>query len=110
MRQCIEGVVKVRMLEPFEQMRLQGWMDELWRRPSDFYRERDGYELVSDIAGNAFSFWNYGPWSLAIYATYGYWSAETNWGKVPESHRKPDPEESGSKSSGELESVSSSSW
>lgn len=74
----IGDTVVIRLLECFEVMRLIGWDDAQWQaermqlpaeRPDSFP------ELISNMAGNAYSVYHFGPWVLALFAVYGkFWS------------------------------------
>eukprot|EP00974_Lingulodinium_polyedra_P089615 8689722-Lingulodinium_polyedra.AAC.1 len=54
------GVSHVRVLEPFEYFRLQGWDDLQWRAISPVERSSDFYELCANLAGNSYSLFHFG--------------------------------------------------
>ena len=61
----------VRVLEPFEYFRMQGWGDAEWRRIlTDDTDSIDFFELCSNMAGNSYSMFHFGPWVLALLATW----------------------------------------
>jgi hypothetical protein len=64
----------LRVLEGFEYMRLIGWADDCWRMPPAGLDSRNSCEyaeLLSNLAGNAFTMFHYGPFQLAMLSTYG---------------------------------------
>ena len=65
-----DGSAEVRRLEAFELMRLIGWNVDSWAPYSTPDKAPD-LELISNLAGNAYSLYHYGPWEMAALATFG---------------------------------------
>ena len=61
----------LRTLECFELTRMIGWPDDCWRTIGPDDRSHDFVELVSNMCGNAYTMFHFGPWNIALLATYG---------------------------------------
>lgn len=73
---CAEnGIITVRLLEGFELFRMIGWDDSMWRNVTPPTEKGSDYiELLSNMAGNAYTMYHFGPWALASLATFGrFW-------------------------------------
>ena len=68
-----EGIREVRLVEPFELMRMIGWCGDCWQPLSNKFLASgiEALELVSNLAGNAYSLFHVGPVQLASLATLG---------------------------------------
>ena len=55
--------------------RMIGWGDSMWRNVTHpKMKDNDYIELVSNMAGNAYTMYHFGPWALASLATFGrFW-------------------------------------
>ncbi len=61
----------MRLLEPFESFRIQGWDDSQWVKiPSTQSASTDFVELCSNMTGNSYSVFHAGPWILATVCTW----------------------------------------
>ena len=62
----------VRVMEAIELARLIGWPDSMWtsRSPTSPLAQ-ENLETISNMCGNAFSLFQFGPWQMATLATYG---------------------------------------
>ena len=64
----------IRVLDGIEYFRLIGWDDGDWRKfdwSSSWENEWLCTEGLANLAGNAFSAYQFGPWQMAMMATYG---------------------------------------
>ena len=61
----------IRVLEPWESMRMIGWSDCFWSHPRDKTWSLEDMELLHNIAGNAFCIFHLVPWLCAMFATWG---------------------------------------
>lgn len=63
----------IRIVESFELARMIGWADNLWssKPTSSSEQTADGLALISNMVGNAFSLFQFGPFQMAILSTYG---------------------------------------
>eukprot|EP00959_Pyramimonas_sp_CCMP1952_P046192 964686-Pyramimonas_sp.AAC.1 len=68
------GKSTIRLAEVFELMRLVGWPDSEWA-VSDEVMVEGQIDTISNMCGNAFSFWHYGPWWAAMVSTCGMYAA-----------------------------------
>ena len=76
----------MRLLEGFEVFRLIGWCDAWW--PRDLLWTKDGlawYDMLSSLAGEWLSVWQWAPLQMAIAATVGKFCD-----RVGESHASED--------------------
>ena len=72
-----EQVLTVRLVECFETMRMVGWDDSMWKIGRCVSQDETYPELISNMAGNAYSLFHFGPWMLASIATFGrFWDPE----------------------------------
>ena len=75
-----DGNHVVRLVEPFEYMRMIGWSDDEWnleKMPAADKVTEDDMELIPNLAGNAFRLWQYGPWLCALLSTYGFFGRDS---------------------------------
>ena len=75
------GRVVVRLMEAFENMRFIGYWDHCWSEIPASLRTQKLLFLIANLAGNAFSVFHMGPWSMSAIATYGYFK---DWSPSPE--------------------------
>jgi hypothetical protein len=65
----------VRCLDAIEYFRLMGWFDDDWRPIADWRSIFEDVchltETIANLAGNAFSAWQYGAWQMALISTVG---------------------------------------
>ena len=104
------GASTVRLAESFEMMRLIGWDDKQWARPnaSGMAMGVEGLDLISNMAGNAFSMWHFGPWQCALLSTYGqFCKMEMDVEGVEEVQMSPQPAHSLISAASDSESLSS---
>ena len=61
----------LRTLECFELARMIGWPDQCWKAITPDDRSHAWLENVANMCGNAYSLFHFGPWNIALLATYG---------------------------------------
>ena len=62
----------VRLLEPFESMRVIGWDDSFWDEGCDYTNaDLDSLLLLCNMACNAHCRFHYLPWTCAVIGTHG---------------------------------------
>ena len=61
----------VRVLEPFEQLRMIGWADEFYCHPAHVIWSLEDLELLVNLAGNAFTVFHWFPVYCSTLATWG---------------------------------------
>jgi hypothetical protein len=67
---------KVRLVEPFERMRMIGWPDSAWQQVPESMQTMQFNDLVCNMTGNAYSVFHFGPWQLATLAVMGRYHCE----------------------------------
>lgn len=104
-RRTVSGKSRIRLAESFESLRLIGWSDDCWAH-GDVWKahgasREEACDLLSNLAGNAFSAYQYGPWLAALLVTMG------RYGGLSGSEMMEPPEElSPSQDEGNCESCS----
>ena len=66
--------IRIRLAEAFEHFRLMGWEDSMWRQPAVGHKmesDVDFIELLTNMAGNAWSALHYCPVTLCLMSTIG---------------------------------------
>ena len=53
-----------------------GWCDEWHVNRNTADKGLDYCELLTNMAGNAYSLWHFGPWFLSLVATYGMFAGK----------------------------------
>ena len=95
---------KVRLLEGMEYMRLLGWADSDWKQPfhwkqvwKDVFQHTDG---LANMAGNAFSGFQYAAHYMALMATWGRYGQHAGNHSLPPMSASVEarPQQSGSES------------
>ena len=62
----------LRLLEPFESMRMIGWDDSFWEDGVDYMdADLETMLLLCNMAGNAYCAFHYLPWTCAVISTHG---------------------------------------
>ena len=102
------GASTIRLAESFEMMRLIGWDDKQWARPnaSGMAMGVQGLDIISNMAGNAFSLWHFGPWQCALLSTYGQF-CKMGRGGDEVAEMSPQPAHSPNSVASDCESLSS---
>ncbi|CAK0874683.1 unnamed protein product, partial [Prorocentrum cordatum] len=65
------GVVHVRAVEPIELFTMIGWDATMWKRRNDQTKDFSYLDMISNMAGNAYSLFHLGPWAIASLSTFG---------------------------------------
>ena len=67
---------EIRLLEPFETMKLIGWDVGFWSEGTEIAQSDKGCDLVVNMSGNAFCFAHFLPVFIATLSVFGRYSVD----------------------------------
>ena len=71
-REPSSGAIRIRMAESFALMRSIGWGDDTWRPAPKSMDAQDYLALLNNMAGNAWSCFQFAPLHMAMVSTIGH--------------------------------------